>query len=718
MRPAKPFGQGGELWDASNQGYTPEGGVDQWPGTTTPDPGGVPEPIWNAPATSGFAPGEWDQVPGGFGQDPKDGGGFQEPGWNPNAPVVRPQDGGGVLQEPGWNPNAPQTPLEEHSWPTGGGNPPPQDGGGFQQGMEGDYYNVAPQASFLSQPVGQVDPRVAELRLNDNAAPQDGGGFQDVMPEWMKAGLEPPVMSTSAPPTPGRPEDPFTTDPAQQFQNYQDAMTVPVGEDPLSQSTNQTLQNLVNSGQGQMGNQAQGVIGGLLGNMGELDDPYNPYAHKARTAIAGMIDEQGGSPAAIRTHLGQNVQSQLGSTIAQGGELPAHQMVQQAQTQLQDLMAQGQTRQLQPWEQKMATQLSTVIDSGGQVEQSGLAQTSEQALQDIIQQGGMPQQSDVGAQTGQQISDLLANQGRLPEDLQREAMQIEAARSPLDAMRRAQTAQGAAALADRGLVGSGAGREYLEGLEGRLAPQYTQAAQQIEEQRRQADDQRYSQALGLGAQRGGQLESLQQQGMQSALGQAGQQTAQQEQLEQSERQQAMGQAGQYGLGLGQQGQEQQQFGISQATQLGTQQDQMRDARYSQAMEQAGQLSSQDVAQRQERYLQSVMAGEGIGRDEAMRRDQRLQSSIQQATGLDGQRIQNLLSTAQTVGERQELIGGMAMDALENNQNWNRFMAEHGLNRQAVMEGLRQGRAGIVMNMMELYQQSVRDIHGGYNEFQI
>ena len=661
MRPAKPFGQGGELWEASDQGYTPEGGVDQWPGTTTPDPGGVPEPIWNAPATSGFAPGEWDQVPGGFGQDPKGG-------YDPGAPVL--QDGGGFQAVP-------------------------QDGGGFQLGgMEGDYYNDTPPDPYGRQPgdplynTGGIRPsQSVGLPLNDNAAPQDGGGFRRA---------------------------------ASPQQQYEDAMTVSVGEDPLSQYTDQTLTNLVTTGQGEMANQAQGVLGTLLGNMGQLDDPYNPYAHKARTGIAGMLDEQGGSAddpnSAWRTGLGGQVQGQLGSTIAQGGELPAHQMVQQAQTQLQDLMAQGQTRQLQPWEHKMATQLSTIIDSGGQVEQSGLAQTSEQALQNIIQQGGMPQQSDVGAQTGQQISDLLANQGRLPADLQREAMQLEAARSPLDIMRRAQTAQGAAALADRGLVGSGAGREYLEGLEERLAPQYTQAAQQIEEQRRQADDQRYSQALGLGAQRGGQLESLQQQGMQSALGQAGQQTAQQEQLEQSERQQAMGQAGQYGLGLGQQGQQQQQFGISQATQLGTQQDQMRDTRLNQAMEQGGQLSTQEVAQRQERYLQSVMAGEGIGRDEAMRRDQRLQTAVQQATGMDGQRVQQLLASANTIGDRQAMLSDIALQSLGQNQEWNRFLAEFGLQREQVQEAMQMGRHNAVVQLLDLYARTGQTTSTGYVPF--
>ena len=591
MRPAKPFGQGGELWAASDQGYTPEGGLDQWPGTTTPDPGGVPEPIWNAPS---FAPGEWDQVPGGFGQDPKDG-------YDPGAPVL-----------------------------------------------------------------------------------QDGGGLRMA----------------------GSPQ-----------QQYEDAMTVSVGEDPLSQYTDQALTNLVTSGQGVLGNEAQSVLSGILS--GEDSGPHVPGTAAGaggRAALEQMFQQGGFDPSIFRTGLGGQVQGQLGSTIAQGGELPAHQMVQQAQTQLQDLMAQGQTRQLSPSEQAMVQQLEQTIQTGGQLAQSGLAQTSEQALQNIIQQGGMPQQSEVGAQTGQQISDLLANQGRLPADLQREAMQLEAARSPLDVMRRAQTAQGAAALADRGLVGSGAGREYLEGLEERLAPQYTQAAQQIEEQRRQADDQRYLQALGLGAQRGGQLESLQQQGMQSALGQAGQQTAQQEQLEQAERQQALGQAGQYGLGLGQQGQQQQQFGISQATQLGTQQDQMRDTRLNQAMEQAGQLSTQEVAQRQERYLAAVMAAEGINREEAIRNDQRLQTAVQQATGLDGQRVQQLLASADTIGDRQAMLSDIALQSLSQNQEWNRFLAEFGLQREQVQEAMQMGRHNAVVQLLDLYARTGQTTSTGYVPF--
>jgi hypothetical protein len=77
------------------------------------------------------------------------------------------------------------------------------------------------------------------------------------------------------------------------------------------------------------------------------------------------------------------------------------------------------------------------------------------------------------------------------------ALAVEAARSPLDVMRRAQIAQGGAALAGRGLLGSGAAREYGERLEERLAPQYTAAGQQIEMRERDREETRLSNAMTL-----------------------------------------------------------------------------------------------------------------------------------------------------------------------------------------------------------------------------
>ena len=624
--------------------------------------------------------------------------------------------------------------------------------------------------------------------------------------------------------TPYEPEgvpDPVWTAPASSYpagtpeSEYEAAMTVPVGTDPLSLGTTGALGGIYESGgQGALANQAQGLVSGLIGTGGDIGGygPQTAAGQAGRAGLTSMILEGGLDPSDFRTELGQNVQDQLGGVIGdqgymaanpmtaqvqgalggvigQQGERPAHEATQQAQQQYNALIQQGAVRPLSTSEQAMLQQLEQTIASGGQLGQSTLAQTSEQTLQDIIQasasavagQGGtLPQsalaqtseqalqniiqqgwtQSELGVQSGQQIIDLLANQGRLPEDLQREAMQLEAARSPLDVMRRAQMAQGAAALADRGLVGSGAGREYLEGLEERLAPQYTQAAQQIAEQRRQAEDQRYSQALGLGAQRAGQIENLRQQGLQSAigeagrqtaqqeqlqhqilqraLGQAGQQTAQQEQLEQAERQQALGQAGQYGLGLGQQGQQQQQFAIGGQQQLGAQQEQRQDqnfqtamqmgqalglsreemqtSRLGQAVQLAGSLSEPAAAANRESYIQGLMMAEGITEPEARAQDQRMQWAVQQATGMDAQRVQNLLSTASTVNDYQAMLSDVALRSLDQNQDWHRFLAEFGLQREQVMEAMQMGRANVVMQLLDLYARTGQTTSTGYVPF--
>lgn len=615
--------------------------------------------------------------------------------------------------------------------------------------------------------------------------------------------------------------DPVWTAPASSYpagtpeSEYEAAMTVPVGTDPLSLGTTGALGGIYESGgQGALANQAQGLVSGLIGTGGDIGGygPQTAAGQAGRAGLTSMILEGGLDPSDFRTELGQKVQGNLGhvinrqgqmaanpmtaqvqgalgGVIGQQGQRPAHEATQQAQQQYDALIQQGAQRPLSASEQAMLQQLEQTIASGGQLDQSTLAQTSEQTLQDIIRasasavagQGGtLPQsalaqtseqalqdiiqqgwtQSELGVQSGQQIADLLANQGRLPEDLQREAMQLEAARSPLDVMRRGQMAQGAAALADRGLVGSGAGREYLEGLEERLAPQYTQAAQQIAEQRRQAEDQRYSQALGLGAQRAGQIENLRQQGLQSAigeagrqtaqqeqlqqqilqsaLGQAGQQTAQQEQLEQVERQQALGQAGQYGLGLGQQGQQQQQFAIGGQQQLGAQQEQRQDqnfqaamqmgqtlglsreemqtTRLGQAMQLAGSLSEPEAAANRESYIQGLMMAEGITEPEARAQDQRMQWAVQQATGMDAQRVQNLLSTASTVNDYQAMLSDVALRSLDMNQDWHRFLAEFGLQREQVMEAMQMGRANVVMQLLDLYARTGQTTSTGYVPF--
>jgi hypothetical protein len=112
--------------------------------------------------------------------------------------------------------------------------------------------------------------------------------------------------------------------------------------------------------------------------------------------------------------------------------------------------------------------------------------------------GGGAAETPFGEDMQQELQELIANAGALPPDPQREAMQFEQLRTPIDRMREAQLAQGQAAMAHRGLLGQGPETAYMEGLESRLAPEYAAAGQQLALQQMQAADARYQQALSAG----------------------------------------------------------------------------------------------------------------------------------------------------------------------------------------------------------------------------
>ena len=88
--------------------------------------------------------------------------------------------------------------------------------------------------------------------------------------------------------------------------------------------------------------------------------------------------------------------------------------------------------------------------------------------------------------------------GELYGDPNQLAMQLEQARTPLDMLRQAQTEQARAGLAARGMAGptaSGQESRAMQGIEGRLAPQYAQAGQGIALQAMQQREARLANAL-------------------------------------------------------------------------------------------------------------------------------------------------------------------------------------------------------------------------------
>ena len=233
----------------------------------------------------------------------------------------------------------------------------------------------------------------------------------------------------------------------------------------------------------------------------------------------------------------------LGSLMTTGGVAPTPLAGNIEQT-LQDVMgARGAGAEaLSQLGQDATAELSRVLGVQGATPRTDLAQGLSTELQDIIASGGAAPTPQLGQDVSAQLRNLIATGGALPTDPQREAMEVEAARSPLDVLRRAQLSQGEAALASQGLLGSGAGQEYVERLEERLAPMYTQAAQEIELDRRQREQERFGQALTLGAQQAQQETAARDSRMGLALDQAQRMSSDEAALRQNQYMMALQQA--------------------------------------------------------------------------------------------------------------------------------------------------------------------------------
>jgi hypothetical protein len=347
----------------------------------------------------------------------------------------------------------------------------------------------------------------------------------------------------------------------------------------------------------------------------------DPLSKLTSANLASMLTTGGVAPTPLAGNIEQTLQDILGARGA-GGEA------------------------VSPLGQQAAGELGQVLGAQGDTPRTALAQQTASGLGEILGTGGERAGTQLGQDVTGQLQNLLATGGALPSDPQREAMEIESARTPLDVLRRAQLSQGQAALAEQGLVGSGAGREYLERLEQRLSPMYTQAAQEIELGRRQREQERYGQALGLGTQQAAQQETA------------------------------------------------------------------RDTRLSTAMTQAQTMSAQEAALRQSQYLNALQQATGMSSEQADRRENRLQQAMSLATGMSQEQSRNLLATAQTVNQRQQMMNDIAISILDRNMQWNEFLATYGLDRARTLETLQQGRIATIQPLLELYLRVAEDAQKG------
>jgi hypothetical protein len=259
-----------------------------------------------------------------------------------------------------------------------------------------------------------------------------------------------------------------------------------------------------------------------------------------------------------------------------------------------------------PLDQLADVNLATLMQTGG-VAPTPLAGETEATLRDILRERGSAAAAPVGVGTDveRELKELLSRGGAMPEDQRLQAMELEAARSPLDRLRRAQLAQGSAAMAQRGTLGMGTETDFRERLEGRLAPAYAQAGQELELAQRDRENQRYQQA--------------------------------------------------------------------------------------------------------------IQTGQAMSMQQAALQEQSIGNAMQMATGMSQEQSRNLLNTVSTLAERQQMQNDIAIRTLDQNRQWNEFLADFGLRRDEVIDKIQRGRFQDIMPLIQAYMNSVVAASGGYIE---
>ena len=120
-----------------------------------------------------------------------------------------------------------------------------------------------------------------------------------------------------------------------------------------------------------------------------------------------------------------------------------------------------------------------------------------------------------------------------------------------------------------------------------------------------------------------------------------------------------------------------------------------------------QLALSEAERADQRYRDALAQGADLGMAQAQRREDRLASTLQLATGMNEEMSRNLLATAQTWTDRQEMLGNLAIQNLDQNIQWNKFLYEAGLERDQVVESIQTGRLAAVLPILQTFLTQVQ-----------
>lgn len=84
-----------------------------------------------------------------------------------------------------------------------------------------------------------------------------------------------------------------------------------------------------------------------------------------------------------------------------------------------------------------------------------------------------------------------------------------------------------------------------------------------------------------------------------------------------------------------------------------------------------------------------------------------------ATGIDQSSLENILNTANSVTGRQQMLSQLAIQSLDQNIGWNKFLAEFGLDRDIVQLKLQQGQLDAMLPLIAAFMTGAQTSIGGF-----
>ena len=132
--------------------------------------------------------------------------------------------------------------------------------------------------------------------------------------------------------------------------------------------------------------------------------------------------------------------------------------------------------------------------------------------------------------------------------------------------------------------------------------------------------------------------------------------------------------------------------------------------YAQAAQQI-ELAEREAAD--QRYREALQLGQQMAVEGAARREDRLADAMSLATGMSEWQSQNVLDTARTTTDRQQMMADIALRSLDQNIEWNTFLAEFGLKRDQALEAIQTGRLNQLLPLLEMYMKATLEARLGY-----